>query len=59
MRPLINLDELSGEVSPGESCYEIFVWKGLHDLVKGYLGGISLQDVVDRSSQLAIDSYTI
>ena len=54
LAPVDYLDEL-----PGESCYEIFVWKGLHDLVKGYLGGISLQDVVDRSSQLAIDSYTI
>ena len=59
LAPVDYLDELSGEASPGESCYEIFVWKGLHDLVKGYLGGISLQDVVDRSSQLAIDSYTI
>ena len=58
LAPVDYLDELSGEASPGESCYEIFVWKGLHDLVKGYLGGISLQDVVDRSSQLAIDSYT-
>lgn len=59
LAPVDYLDELSGEASPGESCYEIFVWKGLHDLVNDYLGGISLQDVVDRSSQLAIDSYTI
>lgn len=59
LAPVDYLDELAGETSPGESRYEIFVWKGLHDLVKEYLGGISLQDVVDRSSQLAIDSYTI
>lgn len=59
LAPVDYLDEISGEASPGESCYEIFVWKGLHDLVKEYLGGISLQDVIDRSSQLAIDSYTI
>ncbi len=39
--------------------YEVFVWKGLHDLIVGYLDGISLQDIVDRSSQLAIDSYMI
>ena len=59
LAPVDYLDELSGEASPGESCYEIFVWKGLHELVKNYLSGISLQDVIDRSNQLAIDSYSI
>lgn len=39
--------------------YEVFIWKGLHDVITKYLGGISLQDIVDRSSQLAIDSYMI
>lgn len=47
------------EASFGDVNYEVFVWKGLHDLITEYLGGISLQDILDRSSQLAIDSYTI
>ncbi len=59
LAPVDYLDELSGEAGPGESRYEVFVWRGLHDLIKEYLGGITLQDVVDRSSQLAIDSYSI
>lgn len=59
LAPVDYLDELSGETSPGESPYEVFVWRGLHDLIVDYLGGITLQNVVDRSSQIAIDSYTI
>lgn len=59
LAPVDYLDDPAGETSPGESCYEIFVWRGLHDLVVDYLGGISLQDVVDRSNDLAIDSYSI
>lgn len=59
LAPVDCLDELSGEASPGESCYEIFIWKGLHDLITDYLSGISLQDVIDRSSSLAIDTYSI
>lgn len=59
LAPVDYLDDPSGEASPGESRYEIFVWRGLHELIVDYLGGISLQDVVDRSSELAIDSYSI
>ena len=59
LAPVDYLDEVSDKPSPGESPYEIFVWRGLHELIVDYLGGISLQDVVDRSSELAIDSYSI
>ena len=59
LAPVDYLDDLTGTAGPGESSYEVFVWRGLHDLIKGYLDGISLQDVVERSSQLAIDSYSI
>lgn len=43
----------------GTPCYELFVWKELHERIEGYLSSVSLQDVVDRSTQLAIDSYSI
>ncbi len=59
LAPVDYADDLAGNAGPGESAYEVFVWRGLHDLIKEYLGGISLQDVIDRSSQLAIDSYSI
>lgn len=59
LAPVDYLDDPAGEASPGESCYEIFVWRDLHKLIVEYLGSISLQDVVDRSNDLAIDSYSI
>lgn len=40
-------------------CLEIEVWKGLNDLVNDYLAGITLQEVVDRESVVAADSYSI
>ena len=59
LAPVDYLDELPEEPSPGEACFEVFVWRELHDLIKNYLGSVSLQDIIDRSSQLEIDSYSI
>ena len=58
LAPVDYLDELSGKrLLANRATRSSF--EGSARLVKDYLGGISLQDVVDRSSQLAIDSYTI
>lgn len=59
LAPVDYLDDLTESPAPGESCYEVFVWRGLHALIKDYLSGISLQDVVDCSTELAVDSYSI
>ena len=59
LAPVDYLDELSEEPSPGEARFEVFVWRELHDLINNYLGSVSLQDIIDRSSQLEIDSYSI
>ena len=59
LAPVDYLDELSEELSPGEARFEVFVWRELHDLINAYLSGVSLQDIIDRSSQLDIDSYSI
>ena len=59
LAPVDYLDELPEEPSPGEARFEVFVWRELHDLIKNYLGSVSLQDIIDRSSQLEIDSYSI
>ena len=59
LAPVDYLDELPEEPSPGKACFEVFVWRELHDLIKNYLGSVSLQDIIDRSSQLEIDSYSI
>ena len=59
LAPVDYLDELLEEPSPGEARFEVFVWRELHDLINNYLGSVSLQDIIDRSSQLEIDSYSI
>ena len=59
LAPVDYLDDIAGKPDPGEPRYEIFVWKGLHDVITDYLAGISLQDVVDRSRDMDIDSYSI
>lgn len=59
LAPVDYLDELSEEPSPGEARYEIFVWRELHKHITEYLKSVSLQDIIDQSSQLDIDSYSI
>lgn len=43
----------------GTPCYELFVWKELYARMEDYLASVTLQDVLDRSSELAVDSYSI
>ena len=59
LAPVDYLDEISEGPAPGEACFEVFVWRELHELVKNYLSSVSLQDIIDKSSQLEIDSYSI
>lgn len=40
-------------------CMELSVWKGLNRVVHEYLGGVSLQDIVDNDSSAAADNYSI
>ena len=40
-------------------CSEIDVWRGLDKLIKDYLSGITLQDILDKASSVASDSYSI
>ena len=40
-------------------CIEIDVWRGLDKLIKDYLSGITLQDILDKASSVASDSYSI
>ena len=40
-------------------CIEIDVWRGLDKLIKDYLSGITLQDILDNASSVASDSYSI
>lgn len=60
--PLSPVDCLDGgvvECQFNAPCPELFVWQGLQRRIEDYLGSVSLQDVLDTSTQIAIDSYTI
>lgn len=59
LAPVDYLDDLSEDPAPGEERYEVFVWQGLHKVINDYLSSISLQDILDRSHELDVDSYSI
>ncbi|MEE8721596.1 MAG: Rrf2 family transcriptional regulator [Eggerthellaceae bacterium] len=40
-------------------CLEANMWRGLDRVVHDYLAGITLQQIVDRESAIAADSYSI
>lgn len=59
LAPVEYLNILSDESSSDEMLCEMFVWRDLHRVIKEYLSNVSLQDIIEHSSQLAADSYSI
>lgn len=57
--PIASLEDAGIEGVPGAPLLEANLWRGLDDTVRDYLSGISLQDIVDRESPIAADSYSI
>lgn len=47
------------DCSQPNTCIEIDVWRGLDKLIKDYLSGITLQDILDKASSVASDCYSI
>lgn len=47
------------ECDQAHVCMEVDVWRGLQKVIYDYLKGITLQDVLDRHSAVAADSYCI
>ena len=45
--------------SMAQPCMEAYMWKGLYDVMRDYLTGVTLQDIIDRESAIAADSYSI
>ena len=41
------------------ACATLFVWQGLQQVQAAYLGGITLQDILDRQTEAAADNYCI
>ena len=59
LAPVDYSDEINEGLSQQGACFEMFMWRDLHEVIKDYLEGVSLQDIIDRSTQLQIDSYSI
>ncbi len=43
----------------GCQCKELFVWQNLYSIIEDYLSGVSLQDILDKSNEIACDNYCI
>lgn len=49
MAPVSCLDNPLNECPRKEGCHTLFIWEGLDAVVREYLSGITLQDVIDRA----------
>lgn len=59
LAPVDYIDDIGSDPTFDQTHYEVFVWRDLHKIIKDYLASVSLQDIVERSQQLAIDNYSI
>lgn len=48
LAPVSCLEHQPSDCPRYESCATLYVWQGLYDGIKDYLGGITLRDIVDR-----------
>lgn len=51
MHPVACLDQTPNDCERCRDCETLFVWQGLDEKVREYLGSISIQDVLDRSAE--------
>ena len=42
-----------------DSCLTLPVWKGLHKVISDYLDSITLQDILDRDTEMIANDYVI
>lgn len=50
LAPVSCLEYTPNDCQRVDSCAALFVWEGLYKTVTDYLDGITLQDIIDRSS---------
>lgn len=53
------LENGAAQCSFSEPCMELNVWQGLQSTIEDYLGGTSLQDILDDNSTRSADNYSI
>lgn len=59
LAPVACLDDEVNQCDRYESCMTIGVWKGLYKAITDYLDSITLQDIIDKNTNLMIDEYYI
>ena len=55
LSPLDCVENNGADCPRGAECQVLWVWKGLSDAITGYLDGVTLQDILDRSSGSGYD----
>ncbi|MBE5846094.1 MAG: Rrf2 family transcriptional regulator [Lachnospiraceae bacterium] len=59
LAPVDCVGQNSAACERSSECATLPIWKGLADVINGYLAGISLQDIVDRQRALYGGDYVI
>ena len=59
LAPASCLEDDTFECNMPVPCMELGVWRGLYKVINEYLGGITLQSIIDEHSAVAADSYSI
>lgn len=59
LAPVSCLDQKENHCSKRFNCPTLFVWEGLEKVVSDYLGGITLQDILDKEAKAYSNDYII
>ena len=59
LAPVACLDTMPVGCERSEFCVTLPLWKGLRDAIEKYLDGITLQDLLDRQTEMYSNNYMI
>ena len=59
LTPVACLDDDPEGCQRSAFCATIALWKGLQETIENYLGGITLQDLLDRQREMYANTYII
>lgn len=57
--PVACLDNEPNQCARSGECVTLPIWKGLNDVIREYLDGITLQDILDREKENYSNDYII
>ncbi len=59
LAPVACLDQEPNECERSAECVTLPIWQGLYDVIKEYLEGITLQDILDQEQSRRGNDYVI